>query len=258
MTLPYDKVVLDIEGTICPISFVKDELFPYFLKQLPSILSKYTFPLSETKSDDSSSNDTAILDILNKFPSDKTKSESDLLSYINSLVDNDIKDPILKQLQGFIWEKGYTTGSILAPLYDDAIEAMKTWSAILLENSLYIYSSGSVKAQKLLFANVKVTNKKGDITSVDLNGLIDDYFDTVNIGSKLVPESYEKILQKINTPEDKKSQTLFLSDNPKEVEAALSAGMSSYIVVRPGNNPLTPEQEKKFKVITNFDSLIPQ
>lgn len=248
-TCSYSNVILDIEGTVCPISFVKDQLFPYFLKELPNYLSGYQFPLNPSKK----SND-AIENILTKFDKEIYEDKDKLLSHIQNLVAADIKDPILKQLQGFIWENGYTTGEILAPLFEDSIEAMKLWSCLC--DGLYIYSSGSVKAQKLLFGNVKVDNSKGDVECAQMNNLITDYFDTVNIGNKTKVESYIKILEKIGVKDDEeKEKCLFLSDNPLEVKAAIKSGMTSFIVEKPGNYPLTEEDRQHFKVITDFQTL---
>lgn len=245
----YNNVILDIEGTVCPISFVKDQLFPYFLEELPTYLSKYEFPLNPSNS----SNDK-IESILIQFDKSIYQSKEILLNHITNLVKDDIKDPVLKQLQGFIWEEGYTTGTIMAPLFEDAIEAIKLWS--ILCDGLYIYSSGSVKAQKLLFGNVKIIKNNGTIERSDMNNLITDYFDTINIGNKTVSESYAKILQKIGvTKEDEKKKCLFLSDNPFEVDAAISAGMTSFIVKKTGNHPLSKEQISNHKIVTDFKTL---
>lgn len=245
-------IVLDIEGTICPISFVKDELFPFFLKQLPNYLDKYSFPL-----EDSNESMDDIEKILIQFPKEANQSKDLMIEYINDLVNRDIKDPVLKQLQGFIWENGYTTGSIMAPLFEDAIEAIKYWSALC--EGVYIYSSGSVKAQKLLLGNVKIVNESNNsIECAQMNGLITDYFDTVNIGKKTEKESYEKILKKIGideTDEEAKKEVLFLSDNPLEVKAAIASGMSSYIVEKPGNYPLSDEERSKYRVVTDLHTL---
>lgn len=248
-TTAYNNVILDIEGTVCPISFVKDQLFPYFLKELPTYLSKYEFPLDPSKP----SNDK-IESILTQFDKSIYQSKEILLNYVTKLVKDDIKDPVLKQLQGFIWEEGYTTGTIMAPLFEDAIEAIKLWS--ILCDGLYIYSSGSVKAQKLLFGNVKIIKNNGTIERSDMNNLITDYFDTTNIGNKIIAESYVKILQKIGAADEEgKKKCLFLSDNPLEVNAAISAGMTSFIVKNPGNYPLSKEDILNHKVVTDFKTL---
>ncbi|GAV26860.1 hypothetical protein PMKS-000320 [Pichia membranifaciens] len=248
-TTVYSNVVLDIEGTVCSISFVKDQLFPYFVQQLPTYLSKYDFPLDpERKSNDE------IEKLLTNFDERLYQSKEALFQHIRKLVEDDIKDPVLKQLQGFIWEQGYTTGTIMAPLFEDAIEAMKLWS--ILCDGLYIYSSGSVRAQKLLFGNVEIKKSNGSVECADLNNLITDYFDTVNIGNKTKVESYSKILKNIGVvDEENKKKCLFLSDNPLEVQAAIEAGMTGIIVEKPRNHPLSETDRKNYTVITDFKSL---
>lgn len=48
---------------------------------------------------------------------------------------------------------------------------------------------------------------------------------------------------------------LFLSDNPLEVKAAIASGMSSYIVEKPGNYPLSDEERSKYRVVTDLHTL---
>ena len=124
--------LLDIEGTVCPISFVKDILFPYFVSQFPQVVSQRHL-----------SNDKKIDEILDSFG---IEDNEELKNHILSLVSRDVKDSKLKSLQGFVWENGYNDGSIKAPIYKDAIDLISNPS-----NKIYIYSSGSVKAQILLF-----------------------------------------------------------------------------------------------------------
>lgn len=139
----------------------------------------------------------------------------------------DLKVPYLKALQGYLWEEGYRTGKLRAPLFDDVGPALASWHSSGLD--IMIYSSGSVPAQKLLFGHT--TSQPSDMTS-----LITDWFDTVNAGSKVSPESYTKIISRY--PDIEPNRWLFLSDNLKEVEAAQAAGMQSLVVIRPGNNPI--------------------
>jgi len=230
-------VILDIEGTVAPISFVKETLFPYFLKEIPSILSKLKYPI------DSNSNDP-IAQIVSKFPSEVIQSEHLLLSHIDDLVKKDIKDSTLKSLQGYIWQKGYEDGALVAPVYKDATDSIIGWSK---DKKVFIYSSGSVKAQKLLFGYVDVDGK-----STDMNGYLSGYFDITTSGYKYDKSSYENITKDVGI--DAK-QLLFLSDNVAEVKAAIEAGMNSVIVVRPGNVELSEEDKKNYKVIHNFDEL---
>lgn len=208
----YSALVLDIEGTVCPISFVKDTLFPYFVEKVPIIVQNI-----EQQSN-------IVKDIISQF---NVEDKYALAKHILGLVAADIKDPTLKQLQGFIWAEGYNSGEIKAPVYPDAIDLIRR------HNNVYIYSSGSVKAQKLLFGHVADSNGK----SIDINSEIKGYFDINTSGAKVESSSYVNILKDINmetTPE----KILFLSDNPKELDAAKEAGLITGLAIREGNAPV--------------------
>ncbi|KAK6464271.1 Utr4 protein [Scheffersomyces coipomensis] len=238
-----DTLVLDIEGTVCPITFVKDNLFPYFIEKFPTFITNIEFPLSSTLED-------PIVQILSQLPSDIKESSSNIINHFKDLVAKDIKDPILKSLQGFIWKLGYENGELKAPVYPDSIKFIESYPSTT--QKIYIYSSGSIKAQILLFAYVKDPNT--DDKSLDLNPQLSGYFDITTAGYKTESSSYEKILQEINKVNDPQS-VLFLSDNVKEVSAAIKAGMQSYIVERPGNAPLTEDDRKTYTVIKSLDEL---
>ncbi|SCU86618.1 LAFA_0E01992g1_1 [Lachancea sp. 'fantastica'] len=217
--MSFSALLLDIEGTVCPISFVKETLFPYFLQQVDSL------PHSE---------DAHIRSLLQKFEVD------DVVAHIRSMVSQDIKDPILKELQGLVWLHGYADGEITAPVYKDAIDYIQT-----TEKPVYIYSSGSVKAQKLLFQYVA-----GMQGTIDLRPNLQNYYDINTAGIKTSSQSYLKIAQDIGLPPQEIS---FLSDNPLELDAAKDAGLQVTLVVRPGNPPV--ENMGKYKSITNFNVL---
>ncbi|CUM63769.1 uncharacterized protein PRCAT00001353001 [Priceomyces carsonii] len=234
-----EAVILDIEGTICPIAFVKETLFPYFLKKAPKVLKNLSYPLKSDTAD-------KYTNVLCQFPLESIVSYDKLISHIENLVKNDIKDHVLKSFQGLIWQHGYDQGELTAPIYDDAIEfimALKRKS-----KKIYIYSSGSIKAQLLLFKHVK----RGDEV-LDMTDYLSGYFDLVTIGNKYEGSSYSKILKEINY-ENKAKDVLFLTDNIHEADAAISAGMQSKIVYRLGN-PALDEESKKFDVIYSLDEL---
>ncbi|KAF8453778.1 HAD-like domain-containing protein [Terfezia claveryi] len=211
-------VLLDI-GTVCSISFVRDVLFPYALNTLPKFLKKNW-----------SSPDFAPYKAA--FPEHAQESPAALQSYVRELTEKDVKVTCLKNLQGLLWRAGYEDGSIKAPIYPDVFPAINIW---VREKGLnvIIYSSGSVAAQKLLFRHTGIV----DLENGDMTPYLTGYYDTVNAGMKQDPQSYRNIAEDMKIlPEE----WLFLSDNVKEVEAAKAAGMNSMIVVRPGNEPLTP------------------
>ncbi|KAK6205342.1 HAD-like domain-containing protein [Scheffersomyces amazonensis] len=240
-----DTLVLDIEGTVCPITFVKDSLFPYFVEKFPTFIDQLDFPL-DPQSDD------PIVKILDQLPHDIKESSINIINHFKDLVAKDVKDPILKSLQGFIWKAGYENGDLKAPVYEDSIKFIKEYPNKAKTQKIYIYSSGSIKAQILLFGYVKdpTTNDK----SLDLNPYLSGYFDITTAGYKTESESYDKILQEIGKSDNSKS-VLFLSDNVNEVKAAIKAGMQSYIVVRPGNAPITEQDKSSYTVIDSLDQL---
>lgn len=130
---------------------------------------------------------------------------------------------------------------ILGHLYEDVPLNFKKWVEGGLK--IYIYSSGSVEAQKLLFGH----SEYGDMRSY-----ISGHFDT-NIGLKQDVQSYKNIVKELN---EKPEDILFLSDIPNEVIAACDAGMKAIIIDRP-NNPteLGEEVRKRFAIVKAFDEI---
>lgn len=157
----------------------------------------------------------------------------------------DVKIAYLKSLQGYLWDNGYATGELKAPLFTDVPPKLLKWKAEGLD--IMIYSSGSVPAQKLLFKHTDYEAQK------DLTPLISDYFDTVNAGLKQEMGSYRRIAQKYE--EIPVGGWLFLSDNFREVEAAKAAGMKSFVVQRPGNDELPEGTEKTHQVVESFEEI---
>ncbi|KAL1889790.1 enolase-phosphatase E1 [Sporothrix stenoceras] len=235
-------VLLDIEGTVCPISFVKDVLYPYSLSALPETLaSKWDSP--------------SFAPYRDAFPAEYRASPEALTAHVHDLVARDVKASYLKGLQGLLWKEGYENGTIKAPLFADVLPAFTAWQIAGI--TLMIYSSGSVAAQKLLF---RYTGVVGEATNAstpgkDVTPLLSDYFDTVNAGPKTAAASYSTILAAHAKEFPNASSWLFLSDNVLEVAAAKEAGLQSYVVQRPGNAPLAATVADEHKVITTFEGL---
>jgi enolase-phosphatase E1 len=180
----------------------------------------------------------------NSFPEEHRTSPEALSAHFNDLVSRDVKISYLKDLQGYLWVKGYESGEIRCPLFLDVHPSFLNWQKAGVP--IVIYSSGSVAAQELLF---QYTNSK---PNADLRPFISGYFDTVNAGMKKDASSYQRIAA---SRKEEIAKWLFLSDRVEEVEAAKEAGMQSLIVVREGNAPLTEEEKKKHKLITSFDEI---
>ncbi|KAF2722053.1 2,3-diketo-5-methylthio-1-phosphopentane phosphatase, partial [Polychaeton citri CBS 116435] len=223
------------EGTVCPISFVKDTLFPYAIRALPEVLA--------TKWDDES-----FRPYRGAFPEDVRNSSEALLAHVEDLTRRDVKIAYLKSLQGYLWEDGYRSKAYSTPLFKDVVPQLRKWKDSGLD--LVIYSSGSIFAQKLLFEHVRKEADDGGIE--DLRGLICAWFDTTNAGPKTDKESYQKIADEQSwQPAD----VLFLSDNVKEVEAAIAGGMRSLVIDRPGNADLTEEDRAKYDLADNLQDV---
>ncbi|KAK8200704.1 enolase-phosphatase E1 [Zalaria obscura] len=240
MTSHYDDVktvVLDIEGTICPISFVKETLFPYALQALPSVLaSRWDSPDFRPYRD--------------AFPEEARSSPEAFEAHVKDLTARDIKIAYLKNLQGYLWQAGYEDGAYSSPFFPDVIPQLRQWKASAIQ--LVIYSSGSVFAQKLLFGHIKDTTSDDPKATVDLRDLISDWFDTTNAGLKMEATSYSKIAEVLG---QQPAEILFFSDNVKEVQTAEQAGMKAVIVDRPGNAPLSEEDKKGRKVVEALDEI---
>lgn len=198
-------ILTDIEGTTSSLSFVKDVLFPYSKEKIRDFVRDH-------------SQDPAVMRILKEV---QEIEEGDPLETMIRWIEEDKKITPLKELQGLIWEEGYKTGELQGHIYPDAYRKLKEWHEKGM--SIYIYSSGSVKAQKLLFGHTQYG---------DINHLFSGYFDT-KIGNKKDPTSYRRIAEEIGL---KPAEILFLSDNPEEVLASAEAGMRVVRVVREGEN----------------------
>ena len=144
-------------------------------------------------------------------------------------------DP-LKTLQGLIWEGYLRTG--LQVSCPDVVPVLRAWHAAGLR--LYVYSSGSVVAQKVLFAHTA----DGDLTP-----LFSGYFDTTT-GPKQERASYEAIAR---TTGDAPATMLFLSDVDAELDAARAAGMQTARLLRPADTP--PGAHTNHAGFTTFDEL---
>jgi len=239
-------VVLDIEGTTTPISFVADELFRYIRRELPKYLQEnwgaeqLTDDITQLRtlaSDDKKDNVEGLVDIL-----DETNSKEDVITSViknvNWQMDKDRKSTALKNLQGHMWKAGYSRGELKAALFDDVPEAFKRWATANIP--IYIYSSGSIEAQKLLF---------GHTNAGDLLPFISGHFDTTT-GPKVEAPSYTKIVESIGVPH---RNVLFVTDAYLEAVAANKAGLGVVLTDRPGNKPL-PE-DNQFTVVKSFSNL---
>lgn len=219
-------IVTDIEGTTSSLSFVKDILFPYACLNLPDYVRAHA---SEPK----------IKEQLNAVRKEIGEAADDeaVIAQLLQWIAEDKKATPLKALQGLIWEQGYADGDFHGHIYKDAYAQLKAWHAQGIK--LYVYSSGSVYAQKLLYGHTRY----GDLTP-----LFNGYFDT-HIGAKTEIAAYQTIVNELDLPAN---EILFLSDIEAELDAARQAGMQTYWLVRDGeiNTAASHAQVKDFSQIS--------
>lgn len=219
-------IVTDIEGTTSSLSFVKDVLFPYARRRLDGFVRAHAAEPAVR----------AQLDAVGRELG-RPLSDDESVAQLARWIDEDRKITPLKALQGMIWEAGYRDGDFQGHVYEDAVRHLRTWQARGI--ALYVFSSGSVQAQKLLF---------GYSAFGDLTPLFSGYFDTT-IGGKREAESYRRIAAEIGLPPE---QILFLSDIREELDAARAAGLHTGWLVRDGALPAdTPHPPAR-----DFDSIV--
>jgi len=203
-------LLTDIEGTTSAIDFVHRVLFPYSRERLPAFVHAHAAQpevraaLDAVRAESGAADDAAAVETLLHW------------------IDIDRKATPLKTLQGLIWEAGYAAGDFSAHVYVDAFDRLRQWQREGVP--LYVYSSGSVAAQKLFFAHSVFG---------DLLPWFAGHFDT-HIGGKREAESYRRIAAAIGVPA---GDILFLSDIEAELDAARAAGMATTQLLRPDTLP---------------------
>lgn len=216
-------IVTDIEGTTSSIAFVHDVLFPYSRARLAEFVHNHPREVEP------------MLDAVRQVAGEGLGTES-CIACLLEWHDADRKIAPLKDLQGLIWAEGFARGAFTGHVYADAVEGLRRWHAAGIP--LYIYSSGSVAAQKLLF---------GFSDFGDLTPLFSGHFDTA-IGGKREAGSYHAIAATLRLPP---ATILFLSDIAEELDAAQAAGLSVTLLVRDGLPPST-----RHPVATTFDAIL--
>jgi enolase-phosphatase E1 len=201
MTLRYDvdAVVLDIEGTTSATGFVVDVLYPYSRSRFAALLTER-------------SEDPEVARAVAQVREEIGEPDADAVRVE--------KATPLKTLQGLIWSEGFARGDLVSHFYDDVVPELRAWHSSGVR--LYVYSSGSVAAQRAWFTN----SPEGDLTSL-LSGL----YDTENAGPKQEADSYRRISGSTGI---EPARLLFLSDRPGELDAARAAGWHAIGIRRPG------------------------
>ncbi|QVX14965.1 acireductone synthase [Pseudomonas congelans] len=222
--MPIKAILTDIEGTTSAVSFVFDVLFPFARKHLPGFVRQ-------------NAEQPAVAQQLQAVRYQAGEPDADVERVIAVLLEwiaEDRKATPLKALQGMVWEQGYNAGQLKGHVYPDAVDALKHWHQ--QGYRLYVYSSGSIQAQQLIF---------GCSEAGDLSGLFSGYFDTTS-GPKREAQSYQTIAQAMDCPA---GDILFLSDIVEELDAARVAGMATCGLARDGGALAGHRQVASFALI---------
>jgi enolase-phosphatase E1 len=222
-------VLIDIEGTTSTIAFVHQVLFPYADAHLDAYVAAH-------RSDPEVAAAMREAAKLAGEPADAD--DATVLAQLHGWIAEDRKATPLKTIQGLIWADGYARGELRAHVYPDAAAGLRRWQAAGVD--LYVYSSGSIGAQKVLFAN----NSEGDLTA-----LFSGHFDTT-IGHKREMRSYTAISRAMRTPPE---DIVFLSDVDAELDAAAQTGMQTVRLLRSADTP--PGATTKHPSATTFDEI---
>lgn len=228
MTMPAIHAILtDIEGTTSSISFVKDVLFPFARERLPAFVVTHAEDPQVRHWLQDAAREAGLI----------AASEQEIIDLLIAWIDSDRKSTALKALQGMIWEEGYRERAFLAHIYADAARALRAWHARGIP--LHVYSSGSVPAQKLLFAHTEAG---------DLAPLFSGFFDT-QTGAKRDTASYARIAEAIGVAP---ASILFLSDIVEELDAARAAGLQTTLLAR---SPTTCPVDSRHPCVVDFDAI---
>ncbi|AYC33263.1 acireductone synthase [Pseudomonas cavernae] len=227
--MPIKAILTDIEGTTSAVSFVFDVLFPYAAEHLPE------FVLSHAEQPEVAAQLAAVRAEAGEPQAGIERVIDILLQWIAE----DRKSTPLKALQGMVWQQGYQAGQLKGHVYPDAVEALKRWKEE--GYALYVYSSGSIQAQQLIF---------GCSVAGDLSPLFSGYFDTTS-GPKREAASYARIVESIGVLA---GDVLFLSDIVEELDAAEQAGLQTIGLAREGGMLAGHETVASFAVI-DLDAL---
>lgn len=219
-------IVTDIEGTTTDIRFVHQVLFPYARARLADFITQHAQDLEVLQA----------LDALREEMNEPQAAIVDLVDQLYVYMDKDEKSPALKTLQGIIWRTGYMEGDFRGHVYPDVTPQLVQWQQEGIK--LYVYSSGSVDSQKLLF---------GYSEEGDLQPLFTEYFDT-HVGAKREVTSYLNIAKQLGLPA---ADILFLSDVRQELDAAREAGWLTCQLIRD-----EPDEESDHKQVNRFDQVV--
>lgn len=228
-------LLLDIEGTVSPLAFVHEVMFPYARRHLGAFLrEEWSRPVVQ-EALEQMARDAGAASLAEWLEARRGEAavavvEAEALR----LMDADVKAQGLKLLQGLVWERGFATSELCSTLFEDVAPFLRRWCAV--GHEARVYSSGSVQAQRLFFSHT---------VEGSLLGLFSGFYDTA-VGSKKEASSYARIVADACVlPE----ACLFVSDVVAELDAARAAGLQTVLMLRPGNAAAPPHEHTTLETL---------
>ena len=240
-------LLLDIEGTTCPVSFVSDILFPFAKQEISQYIRLHwdtnngSSAIQEAKNEWSNDQSSESMQLKKQVNLAQIDEAEGLIQYLQHMISIDKKSTALKDLQGKIWEHGYNKGELKSELFPETAECLRQWHEQKL--TLSVYSSGSIHAQKLLYRHSSEGN---------LEALFSHWFDT-HTGPKKSLRSYTTIAHQLNSNPD---NVWFVSDNVMECDAARAAGMHTLFSLRDGNPDRDPKDHKVIESLRQVSAFL--
>ena len=146
--LNQQHLLLDIEGTTCPVTFVSEILFPFAERELSHYVREHESDSSQNRSIQDARREwerdqSPKSQHLKKQVSELQINEVEgLIQYLKHLISIDRKSTALKDLQGQLWEHGYRKGELHSELFPETAECLRQWHQQKI--TLSVYSSGSI------------------------------------------------------------------------------------------------------------------
>lgn len=194
--------IIDIEGALCPISFVKNILVPFINSELYDYIWDHEQELSN------------LIDAVKSVENNLRLSTEEVVEVLLRYLEDGQCNTSLDRLQSLILQEGCQSGEVKASIYDDALLAMERLKGQGIY--LYAYSAAQVQAEQILLCH----EKPGELFS--------GFFD-MEYGEDVNPDIYDKIAARIGVRPD---DILFISNNVEAVSAAYDAGMNVVIMDR--------------------------
>ncbi|XP_013397492.2 enolase-phosphatase E1 [Lingula anatina] len=241
-------LLLDVEGTTSPISFMKNEVNQYVTENIQEYLTKnweseelqnVITSLREQAQQDKEAGTEGVVEV---------KAADDPQEEVIASITENLKWQMSQekattaacQLQSQILREAFKMEKMKGKLFDDVVPALKEVATD--SRQVYLFSTTSMDVQKLLFTY----SAQGD-NSKCLSGFFDS-----KVGAKTEMESYKNIINDIGV---KPEETLYVTDMPAEAQAAGKAGIGVFLLNRPENPALSQDDLKDYNVISSLTEL---